>query len=106
MFSFWNYLETVSGQRDPQVHTFTNVDRNGREFTVFLLIMSQSGRKTVQVTVIEGLSPAIQLQGIVTKQDQMYRDMIMQSGQGILYTEILNLWWLTNLGWTYKVASR
>lgn len=33
--AYKNYLETVSGQRDPQVHTFTNVDRNGREFTVF-----------------------------------------------------------------------
>ena len=33
--AYKNYLETVSGQRDPQVHTFTNVDRNGREFTMF-----------------------------------------------------------------------
>lgn len=35
VLAYQNYLETVSGQRDPQVHTYTNVDRNGREFTVF-----------------------------------------------------------------------
>ncbi|MDA0153273.1 sensor domain-containing diguanylate cyclase [Vibrio sp. Makdt] len=85
VLAYQNYLETVSGQRDPQVHTFTNVDRNGREFTVFSIdhVTEWQGRPALQVTVID-LSPAIQLQNIVRKQDQMYRDMIMQSGQGIL----------------------
>ncbi|MFM2639874.1 sensor domain-containing diguanylate cyclase [Vibrio chagasii] len=85
VLAYQNYLETVSGQRDPQVHTFTNVDCNGREFTVFSIdhVTEWQGRPALQVTVID-LSPAIQLQNIVRKQDQMYRDMIMQSGQGIL----------------------
>ncbi|MCY9829135.1 sensor domain-containing diguanylate cyclase [Vibrio chagasii] len=85
VLAYQNYLETVSGQRDPQVHTFTNMDRNGREFTVFSIdhVTEWQGRPALQVTVID-LSPAIQLQNIVRKQDQMYRDMIMQSGQGIL----------------------
>ena len=83
--AYKNYLETVGGQRDPQVHTFTNVDRNGREFTVFSIdhVTKWQGRPALQVTVID-LSPAIQLQNVVREQDQMYQDMIMQSGQGIL----------------------
>ena len=46
-------LETVSGQRDPQVHTYTNVDRNGREFTVFSIdhVTEWLGRPALQVTV-------------------------------------------------------
>lgn len=83
--AYKNYLETVSGQRDPQVHTSTNVDRNGREFTVFSIdhVTEWQGRPALQVTVID-LSPAIQLQNMMRKQDQMYQDMIMKSGQGIL----------------------
>ncbi|MEZ9159422.1 diguanylate cyclase [Vibrio lentus] len=83
--AYKNYLETVGGQRDPQVHTYTNVDRNGREFTVFSIdhVTEWQGRPALQVTVID-LSPAIQLQNAVREQDKMYHDMIMQSGQGIL----------------------
>ena len=83
--AYKNYLETVGGQRDPQVHTYTNIDRNGREFTVFSIdhVTEWQGRPALQVTVID-LSPAIQLQNVVREQDQMYHDMIMQSGQGIL----------------------
>ncbi|MFA0252177.1 diguanylate cyclase [Vibrio sp. 10N.261.45.A4] len=85
VLAYQNYLETVSGQRDPQVHTYTNIDRNGREFTVFSIdhVMEWQGRPALQVTVID-LSPAIQLQNAVREQDKMYHDMIMQSGQGIL----------------------
>ncbi|OQQ04098.1 GGDEF domain-containing protein [Vibrio splendidus] len=85
VLAYQNYLETVSGQRDPQVHTYTNVDRNGREFTVFSIdhVTEWQGRPALQVTVID-LSPAIQLQKAVLEQDKMYHDMIMQSGQGIL----------------------
>ncbi|WP_431188358.1 sensor domain-containing diguanylate cyclase [Vibrio tasmaniensis] len=85
VLAYQNYLETVSGQRDPQVHTYTNVDRNGREFTVFSIdhVTEWQGRPALQVTVID-LSPAIQLQNAVREQDKMYHDMIMQSGQGIL----------------------
>ncbi|CAK3341494.1 PAS domain S-box-containing protein/diguanylate cyclase (GGDEF)-like protein [Vibrio crassostreae] len=85
VLAYQNYLETVSGQRDPQVHTYTNVDRNGREFTVFSIdhVTEWQGRPALQVTVID-LSPAIQLQNVVREQDKMYHDMIMQSGQGIL----------------------
>ncbi|PTP08381.1 GGDEF domain-containing protein [Vibrio sp. 10N.286.45.A3] len=85
VLAYQNYLETVSRQRDPQVHTYTNVDRNGREFTVFSIdhVTEWQGRPALQVTVID-LSPAIQLQNAVREQDKMYHDMIMQSGQGIL----------------------
>ncbi|CAV18321.1 sensory transduction/ GGDEF family protein [Vibrio atlanticus] len=85
VLAYQNYLETVSGQRDPQVHTYTNIDRNGREFTVFSIdhVTEWQGRPALQVTVID-LSPAIQLQNAVREQDKMYHDMIMQSGQGIL----------------------
>lgn len=85
VLAYQNYLETVSGQRDPQGHTYVNVDRNGREFTVFSIdhVTEWQGRPALQVTVID-LSPAIQLQNVVREQDQMFHDMIMQSGQGIL----------------------
>jgi PAS domain-containing protein len=85
VLAYQNYLETVSGQRDPQVHSYTNIDRNGREFTVFSIdhVTEWQGRPALQVTVID-LSPAIQLQNAVREQDKMYHDMIMQSGQGIL----------------------
>ena len=85
VLAYQNYLETISGQRDPQVHTYVNVDRNGREFTVFSIdhVTEWHGRPALQVTVID-LSPAIQLQNAVREQDKMYHDMIMQSGQGIL----------------------
>ena len=85
VLAYQNYLETISGQRDPQVHTYVNVDRNGREFTVFSIdhVTEWKGRPALQVTVID-LSPAIQLQNAVREQDKMYHDMIMQSGQGIL----------------------
>ena len=85
VLAYKNYLETISGQRDPQVHTYVNVDRNGREFTVFSIdhVTEWQGRPALQVTVID-LSPAIQLQNAVREQDKMYHDMIMQSGQGIL----------------------
>ncbi|WP_442852142.1 sensor domain-containing diguanylate cyclase [Vibrio sp. MED222] len=85
VLAYQNYLETVSGQRDPQVHTYTNVDRNGREFTVISIdhVTEWQGRPALQVTVID-LSPAIQLQNAVREQDKMYHDMIMQSEQGIL----------------------
>lgn len=85
VLAYQNYLETISGQRDPQVHTYVNVDRNGREFTVFSIdhVTEWQGRPALQVTVID-LSPAIQLQNAVREQDKMFHDMIMQSGQGIL----------------------
>ncbi|MFA0284409.1 diguanylate cyclase [Vibrio sp. 10N.222.55.F12] len=85
VLAYQNYLETISGQRDPQVHTYVNVDRNAREFTVFSIdhVTEWQGRPALQVTVID-LSPAIQLQNAVREQDKMYHDMIMQSGQGIL----------------------
>ncbi|MCG9542886.1 sensor domain-containing diguanylate cyclase [Vibrio sp. Isolate33] len=85
VLAYQNYLETVSGQRDPKGHTYTNVDCNGREFTVFSIdhVTEWQGRPALQVTVID-LSPAIQLQNVVREQDKMYHDMIMQSGQGIL----------------------
>ncbi|WP_065681610.1 sensor domain-containing diguanylate cyclase [Vibrio splendidus] len=85
VLAYQNYLETISGQRDPQVHTYVNVDRNDREFTVFSIdhVTEWQGRPALQVTVID-LSPAIQLQNAVREQDKMYHDMIMQSGQGIL----------------------
>ncbi|MFA0210360.1 diguanylate cyclase [Vibrio artabrorum] len=80
-----NYRDTMSGQREPRGHTYTNVDRNGREFTVFTIdhLTEWQGRPALQVTVID-LSPAIELQNLVRKQDQMYYDMIMQSAQGII----------------------
>lgn len=80
-----NYLETVSGVRAPQGHTYTNIDRNGKEITVFSIdhLIEWQGKPALQVTIID-LTSTIEIERRSREQNRMYRDMIMTSAQGIL----------------------
>ncbi|NKF50675.1 diguanylate cyclase [Shewanella sp. WXL01] len=80
-----NYHDTIAGTIVPRGHTFKNVDRHGREFTVFSVdhVIKWQGRDALQVTVID-LSIVVEAQNKLREQEQAYRQLIMNSGQGIM----------------------
>ncbi|MDN3683045.1 sensor domain-containing diguanylate cyclase [Vibrio tapetis subsp. quintayensis] len=80
-----NYNEIIAGRMVPHGHTFTNVDRYGREFTVFSVdhLISWENKPALQVTVID-LSVVVEANRRIRQHDQMFKKMIMQSGQGIM----------------------
>jgi len=80
-----NYYEITSGIKFPRGHTFTNIDRHGKEFTVFSLdhVIDWEGEKALQVTVID-LSMVIEANKKVREEDLMFRQLVMNSGQGIV----------------------
>lgn len=80
-----NYLETIAGTRTPQGHTYTTTDRNGRNLTLFSIdhLVQWQGEPALQITIVD-LTSSIEIENKAKAQDDMYRDMIMTSGQGIL----------------------
>jgi len=80
-----NYLDTIAGHLTPRGHTFVNVDRHGKEFTVFSVdhVVEWQGKPALQVTVID-LSAVVEANKKVREKDQMYKRLITQSGQGIM----------------------
>jgi len=80
-----NYTETIAGRMTPRGKTFTNVDRYGKDFTVFSVdhVIEWRGRKALQVTIID-LSMMIEANDKIREKDLMFKRLIMNSGQGIL----------------------
>ncbi|WP_205570454.1 sensor domain-containing diguanylate cyclase [Shewanella japonica] len=80
-----NYHDIVNGTLYPRGHTFVNIDRNGREFTVFSVdhLIEWHGRPALQVTVID-LSVLVEANKRIREKDLMYKRLITQSGQGIM----------------------
>lgn len=80
-----NYREIIAGRMVPHGQTFTNVDRFGREFTVFSVdhLISWNNKPALQVTVID-LSVVVEANNRLRQHDLMFKKMIMQSGQGIM----------------------
>ena len=80
-----NYHNIVAGKMYPRGHTFTNIDRNGREFTVFSVdhLIEWHGKPALQVTVID-LSVLIEANKRIREQDLMFKRLITDSGQGIM----------------------
>ncbi len=80
-----NYREIIAGRMVPHGHTFTNIDRHGREFTVFSVdhLISWENKPALQVTVID-LSVVVEANKRLRQHDLMFKQMIMQSGQGVM----------------------
>ncbi|WP_299570838.1 sensor domain-containing diguanylate cyclase [uncultured Shewanella sp.] len=80
-----NYHDIVAGKMYPRGHTFTNIDRNGREFTVFSVdhLIQWHGKPALQVTVID-LSVLVEANERIREQDLMFKRLITDSGQGIM----------------------
>ncbi|QIZ78398.1 sensor domain-containing diguanylate cyclase [Ferrimonas lipolytica] len=80
-----NYNQIVAGNLVPRGHTFSNVDRNGREFTVFSVdhLIEWNGKPALQVTVID-MSAIVKSNQRIREKDLMYKRLITQSGQGVM----------------------
>jgi diguanylate cyclase (GGDEF)-like protein/PAS domain S-box-containing protein len=95
-----NYYDLIAGNMLPHGHTFTNIDRHGKEFTVFSVdhVIEWQGKPALQVTVID-LSIVVEANKKIRERDLMFRQLIMNSGQGILIHRdfkplLLNKAWL------------
>jgi len=80
-----NYNKLISGEIKPKGTTYTNVDRNGKQFTVFTLenIVERNGRKAVQIFVVD-LSIIDSTHQHILNRGLMYEKMIISSAQAIL----------------------
>lgn len=80
-----NYKEIISGKIIPRGHTFTNVDRNGREFTVFSVdhLIEWQGKPALQVTVMD-LTALVDANKQLQENHRNYKNLITQSIQGII----------------------
>lgn len=80
-----NYRDIVHGNKVPHGHTFTNIDKNGREFTVFAIdhLIEWKGKPALQVTVMD-LSLVEEANRRLRENDLKYKRLVTQSGQGIL----------------------
>jgi diguanylate cyclase (GGDEF)-like protein/PAS domain S-box-containing protein len=79
------YAEIITGQRAPKGETYQNIDRFGKNITIFAVdhVIEWQGKPALQVSVVD-LTPHVKLELKTREQDRIYRDMIMNSGQGIL----------------------
>ncbi|MBR9727215.1 diguanylate cyclase [Shewanella intestini] len=80
-----NFKGTIAGEITPKGHTFTNIDRYGKEFTVFSVdhVIKWQGKPALQVTVID-LSVVVKANQRLRQQDLMFRRLVMNSGQGMI----------------------
>ncbi|WP_299662894.1 sensor domain-containing diguanylate cyclase [uncultured Psychromonas sp.] len=80
-----NYLDIIAGKITPRGHTFHNIDRYGKEFTVFSIdhLIEYAGELALQVTVID-LSIVVEANKQIREKDLMFKRLIMNSGQGIM----------------------
>ncbi|WP_394129914.1 diguanylate cyclase [Shewanella maritima] len=80
-----NYHDTIAGKIYPRGHTYVNIDRSGREFTVFSVdhVIDWNDKPALQVTVID-LSVVVEANRRIREKDRMFTKLIMQSGQGIM----------------------
>lgn len=80
-----NCLDIIAGKMYPRGQTFTNINRHGEEFTVFSVdhLIQWKGKPALQVTVID-LSVVVEANRKLREKDQMFKRLIMDSGQGIL----------------------
>ena len=80
-----NYIDTIAGKVTPRGHTFNNIDRHGREFTVFSIdhVIEYEGELALQVTVMD-LSTVVEANKKIREKDLMFKRLIMNSGQGIM----------------------
>ncbi len=80
-----NYLDIIAGKITPRGHTFNNIDRYGKEFTVFSIdhLIEYAGELALQVTVID-LSIVVEANKQIREKDLMFKRLIMNSAQGIM----------------------
>jgi len=80
-----NYQDIISGKIKPRGHTFHNIDRYGKEFTVFSIdhLIEYAGELALQVTVVD-LSIVVEANKQVREKDLAFKRLIMNSGQGIM----------------------
>ncbi|MFC1235565.1 diguanylate cyclase [Vibrio sp. F74] len=80
-----NYGDIISGRVVPRGHTFRNVDRYGRSFTIFAIdhLIEWQGAPALQVTVMD-LSMVEQANEQIKEVNLKYKRMITDSRQGIL----------------------
>lgn len=80
-----NYYKTISGKLAPHGQTYINIDRDGNEFAVFSLdrVIEWEGRPALEVVMVD-MSGAMEAQKQLREKDRMYKQMIMDSGQGII----------------------
>ncbi len=79
-----NYYQQVQGITPPRGRTFKNIDRFGREFTVFTIdhVIEWEGEPAMQVTVID-LSMIDRAQAQLRDSERQYKRLILSSLQGI-----------------------
>ncbi|MDF2152819.1 sensor domain-containing diguanylate cyclase [Vibrio sp. CAU 1672] len=80
-----NYYQQVNGCITPRGRTFKNIDRFGREITVFTIdhVIEWEGEPAVQVTVID-LSMIERAQAQLREKERQYARLILSSRQGIM----------------------
>jgi diguanylate cyclase (GGDEF)-like protein/PAS domain S-box-containing protein len=80
-----NYKDTISGKMIPRGHTFTNIDRNGREFTVFSVdhVIEWQGKPALQVTIMD-LTVLVEANKQLQENHKNYKNLILHSTQAII----------------------
>lgn len=80
-----NCADTTAGKMQPHGRTLINVNRQNIEFTVFSIdhLIDWQGKPALQITIID-LSTVIEKNKQVRKEDLMFKNLITDSGQGIL----------------------
>lgn len=83
--TYSNYQKLIEGTLTPKGKTYTNIDRNGRQFTVFTVdhVVQWNGRKAVQVTVID-MSVVDRVDEHINHRNLMYKKLITESAQAII----------------------
>lgn len=80
-----NYHDVISGSVVPRGHTFKNLDKNGRVFTIFAIdhVIEWEGSPALQVTVID-LTRIEQADKKIREVNKQFMKLITESRQGIM----------------------
>lgn len=84
--AFVNYQKLIEGRMIPRGRTYTNIDRQGRKFTVLAIdhIVQWGGRKAVQVTVLDMSSTIDKVKNLISKKRLVCRKLVTESAQAIM----------------------
>ncbi|WP_435235965.1 sensor domain-containing diguanylate cyclase [Psychromonas sp. PT13] len=80
-----NCDDFISGKMSSRGQTFQNIDRHGREFTVFSIVhvIEWENSPAIQTTVID-LTPLVEMKSQLQENYQNYRNLILNSTQAIV----------------------
>jgi diguanylate cyclase (GGDEF)-like protein/PAS domain S-box-containing protein len=80
-----NCQDYISGKTVPRGQTFQNIDRHGREFTVFSIVhvIEWDNKPALQTTVVD-LTPLVNMNHQLQENHNNYKNLILTSTQAIL----------------------